>query len=46
MQLTEQLYVWTVTTQPTVNDSPHPHASLMFGFLNANYAGETIGVGI
>lgn len=21
---------------PTVNDSPHPHASVMFGFLNEN----------
>lgn len=23
---------------PTVNDSPHPHASLIFGLLNANFA--------
>jgi hypothetical protein len=22
---------------PTVNDSPHPHASLMLGFLNTNF---------
>lgn len=22
----------------TVNDSPHPHASLILGFLNANFA--------
>ena len=24
--------------EPTVKDSPHPQASLMFGFLNANFA--------
>ena len=23
---------------PTVKDSPHPQASLIFGFLNANFA--------
>ena len=26
---------------PTVKDSPHPHASLILGFLNANFALQT-----
>jgi hypothetical protein len=30
--------------EPTVKDSPQPQASLMFGFLNANFAlGKRVG---